>query len=587
MLRSTRTTAALIRSLLLGTATTFALGGMTATIVGCKDESQPDYWVEKLSDQKWRPRAVKRLQQFFEDAATRANKDLTNPEVKALLDKIIGPLTDTYVNAYADMDTKTRVTLIKLLADFRDPRAEPALKKAFEEFAARPREAKDDADIKWAIRAQTDLKLPGLAGPVLAAFQKLKAHTMLGGITYKDYTKGMVVTADKSWTAPLIKMLEPEIVRPKSAKERDKIDVLKDQQFWQITAAQVLGELKDPQAVEPLIKVILDPGKADIAATAIIALVKIGKPAVDRGLKLIKDEDEKLKTFHLGKVQKATKAKKPPKDNPHVRMGAIILGSIGNSAAESGMIEVLKKTEKLGQKAVIARELARLPPTSATKAAFKEAFLALKVDTTIPDTRGNALATLCEALGSLYDADMVPWLLETVDNLKGGDEDKKAVQAVAVTTATKLMKPGQVKMVSEYVEKWGTKIEKDAFKLAEKVVKACQDKAACYLAQIEKSENQDKKTQFAGITAGYQIGLHGDAKAVDGIIERLDAIDNAAVRHVASQTIDYLSPKGNKAAADDIDKIIEKNIKSADKRKAMADNTLKQVMYRIRSRAGG
>ncbi len=587
MFRSTLTTAALVRSLLVGTATTFALAGVSATLVGCKDESQPDYWVEKLEDAKWKPQAVKRLQQFFEDAATRSNNDLTNPEVKALLDKIIGPLTNTYVSGYEELDGKTRVTLIKLLADFRDPRAEPALKKAFEEFAKRPRESKDDADIKWAIRAQTDLKLPGLAGPVLEAFQKLKASTMLGGVTYKDYTDGMVKTADKSWVGPLIKMLEPDIVRPQSAKDKDKIDDLKNQQFWQITAAQVLGELKDPQAVEPLMKMVLDPSKVDGHATAVLALVKIGKPSVDAALKLLADEDTKLKEHHFVKVQAATKAKKPPEDAPHVRMAAIILGAIGNTAAASQMIAVLGKTESLPQKAVIAREIARLPPTAETKKAFQEAFAAMKSDTAIPETSGNALATLCEASSLFYDPAMSEWLLQSVDALKGADEDKKAIQAVAITTATKLMKPAQAKTVNDFVQKWGTQIEKDNYKLAENVVKSCQENVACYLTQVEKSENQDNKTQFAGITAAYLIGVYGDAKSADAIIERLGSIDNAAVRHVASQTIDYLSPQGSTAAADIIEKIIDKNVQSADSAKIQADNTLKQVMYRIRSRAGG
>ncbi len=50
MLRSSRTIASLIRSLVLGTATTTTMVLVAASVVGCKDESQPDYWVEKLDD---------------------------------------------------------------------------------------------------------------------------------------------------------------------------------------------------------------------------------------------------------------------------------------------------------------------------------------------------------------------------------------------------------------------------------------------------------------------------------------------------------------------------------------------------------
>src|SRR5690606_15052354 len=118
------------------------------------------------------------------------------------------------VESYGDLDTKSRVTLIKLLADFRDERSIPALKKAFEEFAKRPRETKDEQDIKWAIRAYGAMKSKELAGPVLAAFEALKAHTQLGGITYKDYSKGMVDAPDPSWEDALIEKLSGKIKHP-------------------------------------------------------------------------------------------------------------------------------------------------------------------------------------------------------------------------------------------------------------------------------------------------------------------------------------------------------------------------------------
>src|SRR5512142_1140327 len=163
MFRSTRTLASLIARISLGTAAVITTGVVATTLVGCKDDSQPDYWVDKLPDASWRPRAIKRLEQFYEDAITRSNKDTAAPEVKALLDKISEPLTKAYVSYYDDYDTKTRVSLIKLISSFKDPRTEPALKKAFDEFAKHPKTDKDNADIKWATRGEGALKLPSLA----------------------------------------------------------------------------------------------------------------------------------------------------------------------------------------------------------------------------------------------------------------------------------------------------------------------------------------------------------------------------------------------------------------------------------------
>ncbi len=586
MLRSSRVTASLIRHLMLGTAATVAAATLATTVIGCKDESQPGYWVDKLQDRAWRPRAVKRLQQFFEDASTKANGNNKSPEVQKLLNKIVQPLTKTYIDHYTDLDTKTRVTLLKLLADFRDKRTEPALKKAFEEFAKSPSSSKDDSDIKWAAAAQTDLKLDGLADPLLHAFLKLKAHTMLGGVSYRDMNEAMTADPQKSWSSSLISLLDAEIKPPKNAKQRDAVDAYRDQLFWQTTAAEVLGQLKDASAVKPLMKVMLDPTKGDVQATAVLALVKIGQPAVDEAVKLLQDKAPKLSAYSLRRIKEVTGAKKAPKNKPYIQTAALILGTIGRPSALQPMIEALKSTKNEVNKAVIAREITKIPATPESKKAFEQAYESISIDTVLPPQGNSALQALTEAAGSFYDPGMIDWLLERAEKTKGGAEDKKALQGTITITALKLAKPNQIaKVKSQAVDKYGTQIEKDAYALTDKMLKACGDRVSCYLTNIEKSENQEQKSQFAGIKAGYMIGILGNEQTVDELVKRLGSIDNAAVRYTASQTIDHLLPKGSVKVADELKKIIDKNLKSADRDKIMGDAPLKQVMYRIRSRA--
>jgi hypothetical protein len=133
--------------------------------------------------------------------------------------------------------------------------------------------------------------------------------------------------------------------------------------------------------------------------------------------------------------------------------------------------------------------------------------------------------------------------------------------------------------------RWGTKLENDLLAQVEPLMKECADRVECYLTAIEKSENLDQKNQYAGIKAGYMIGILGDEKARDSLIERLDAIDNAAVRFVAARVIDHLSPKGSETVVKQLDAIIQKNAESADRDKAAADAPLKQVMYRVEARS--
>jgi len=137
----------------------------------------------------------------------------------------------------------------------------------------------------------------------------------------------------------------------------------------------------------------------------------------------------------------------------------------------------------------------------------------------------NALTMLAETSGQFYDASMIPWLLERADNTKGTGEDLKAVQAAIAVTILKIAKPDQMASVKAGVDKYGTKMEKDLYTQVDKLAKACGDRAQCYLAEIEKGENQDQKNQSVGIKAAYMLAILGNEQTRDEIIARLDTIE--------------------------------------------------------------
>lgn len=584
MLRASRASYALIRTLLLGTAAVTTMAVVSPVLVGCKDENQPEYWLDKLDDAKWRPRAVKRLTQFLDDSLGKANNDMNDPVVKKLEDALVGPLTQAYVNNYAELDTQTRVELIKLLADFRDERAIPALNKAFEEFAKRPRTTSDEADIKWAVRAYGDMKKPELAANVLAAFEKLEAHTQLGGITYKDYSKAMVSAPSPTWTSALISKLEVEIKHPTSGKtkeqQRDLIEPYRDQAFWQVTAAQVLGEIGDASAVEPLLKVLLDPSKGDIATTAILALVKIGKPSLDRAVKML-DASDPLVAYHKKLVMKATEAKEEPKGNPALSIAAAVIGLCGRADGIEPLIAALQKPGlEATDKAILAQELTKLPATDASKAAFKAAFESIPLDTSLPN-QSPALPVLAEAAGDFFDPTMVDWLLQRAEKTAGGGEEKTALQQALATSALKVAKVDQLAVVEAAAKRY--KVD-DLAKYGAPILQKCGDKVDCYLTEVEKTENNSKEKQVAGIKAAYMIGILGNDSARDALIERLPSLENAAVHFVATKSIDRLTPKGSADVVKKLMELIEKNEKSADQDKLSANQPLKQVAYRVAAR---
>ena len=61
---------------------------------------------------------------------------------------------------------------------------------------------------------------------------------------------------------------------------------------------------------------------------------------------------------------------------------------------------------------------------------------------------------------------------------------------------------------------------------------------------MEKSTNQEQATQFVGIKAGYMGAILGGEPHRDELVKHIDSFENAAVRFVAAQTIDHLSPEG-------------------------------------------
>lgn len=583
MLRSLSRIASLVSSLALGTVLPLATVTAALTVVGCKDESQPEYWVDKLEEPSWRARAVKRLEQFFEDALTKSNKDVSSPEVKELIEKTIEPLTKTYLEGSDTLDTKSRVALIKLLGAYRDKRAEPAYRKAFEDFVKNPKSNKDDQDIKWAAIAVGDMKLESLADPMLAAFEKLRASTMLGGVVYKDYNSALLEMPSKSWTAPLIKKLSAEVERPQNKKDPQAIGDYMDQQFWQTTAASLLGRIGDPAAVEPLIKVLLDPSKVDFHQTAMVSLIELGKPATQAAIKLLTGQDEKLKAFCVRRIKDLTN--RDPEGKPCEQTAVLILGTVGRAEATPVLIKALESESDEATKAIIARELVKLPASQESKAAFMSTFESLSSDAQIPPGL-PALEVLSESAGQFYDASMVDWLLERARSAGGSGADRKALQQAITITVLKLVKADQIAQAKGAAKAYGTQLEEDLLAQADALLKACGDRAPCYVTALQKAENQERKAQFVGIKAGYMAAILGNEQARDEIVNGLDSVENAAVRFVAAQAIDHLSPKGSKTAVEKLGAIVKKNAASPDRGKAMADAPLKQVMYRLEARGG-
>ena len=81
------------------------------------------------------------------------------------------------------------------------------------------------------------------------------------------------------------------------------------------------------------------------------------------------------------------------------------------------------------------------------------------------------------------------------------------------------------------------------------------------------------------------MSWHSPPSRDEQLASSIDGVTNAAVRFTASKVIDFLSPKGSTAVADQLQKLIDGNVKRGAQDKIAGDAPLKQVVYRLRSRA--
>jgi HEAT repeat protein len=352
----------------------------------------------------------------------------------------------------------------------------------------------------------------------------------------------------------------------------EKVAAYQTELFWQTTAAELLGRLADPAMVKPLFMVLLDPQKVDLSGSAADGIMKIGKGAVPFLLQALNGQDADIVArARAGAGGNAQDAK------PYVRWAATMLGGVGRDEALGPLMKALQTANSDVDRAVVARELAKLTPTPETLKAFQAAFDKVSPATLIPPGQ-SARTQLIEEAAHFYDPSLVPWLLKQAKATKGD------VRMSALLSAIKLMTKVRMAEVKKAVDMVGTEIEKDAYRIAADVLNACGEKVDCYLAKVQDPTSQEEKTQFAGIKCGYMLALLGNPETGMEIARELPKIRNAAVRYAAVSAIDHLVRNDALPVADALQKVVDENKAKGDPSMIQADRSVKQVIYRLRAR---
>jgi len=381
----------------------------------------------------------------------------------------------------------------------------------------------------------------------------------------------MMQLRSASWKPVLLEKIGRPMERPPRSADAEKMAPYQTQLFWQQTSADLLGTLGDASATKPLLKVLLEKEKADVASAALLSIVKIGAGAVPILVDILAGKDAEMVEFSTSKSAGASGNVKS-----YVAASAVALGAIGRVDARSPLIQALKSADNEANRAVVARELTALPASPEAEKAFQAGYDKVPSAASIWPSMFAARPALLSAAARFYDAEMVPWLLTQANAAKGKDEE---AMGAALTSAIKVMKGAHVAKVKTAVDKIGSEKDKSAFAAASELLGKCAEAVDCYLSKLK---DDDASGGFVGVKAAHMVAMLGDTRAGMEIVKLLPTVRNADVRTAAVLAVDHVVQKDAPAVADALHKVLDDQL--GDGPSPLATTAAEQVVYRLRAR---
>jgi hypothetical protein len=553
-----------------------AVLAVSAAIVACDDENDPKTWVKRLDDQAQRGKAIDRLKHFFDDNMSKTGNKTDSPEVKELLDAMVEPLAKTYVAG--GLDDKTRIDLIKLLADTRDPRMQPALAKALKDFEP----GKTDDDARAACEAINSMSKAGVKFEqgtidelwnVFSRFRpsKAKSERLLHAVH-----DAVVTVHDPSYGDKAADKL-------KAAAAAD-VDSKMDQiQWWQLTSIQVISELKYTKAIKPLILVLLTPSKQDLNATTRTCLLKMAPAAEPELVKAIKGEDPDY-----------VAAGAAYKDKANLAIIADTLALISRPAGRDAIVAALATADTDTTLTGLAQALVQFPEIPTIEPAFQAAYAKLKWTASV-ELLGdlNPKAALAQASANFYDPALTDWLAKEVASAP--DSTSKILPLEA---AIKVMPADKKGVVGAALDKAKGSLGDDLygsyksmFDLSSQALDKCKDNVGCYVTMLDEPIPSSPPTAYykavkaTCMAVAYSTNESAWAGTRADLVKRVDKLKVAGARLAIVQAIDELAPKGDTAAADALDKIVASDTKTGDRNLLLGDDAVVKIALRLRARA--
>lgn len=560
---------------LLSAAATVAAPLVLGTaLIACDDENDPKTWVKRLDDPAQKGKAIQRLTQFYEDGMTKVGNNDKDPSITGLLDTIVDPMTKVYVAG--NLDDKSRTDLMKFLAETHDARSQPALAKALASYE----EGKTDDEARVSCesvlamnKAGTKLD-PTLTDALWSVFAKFQLSKTNSQRLYQSMHDAIIAVKDPSWGDKAIDKIKVAV------PPNPSVDVQKDQlMWWQLTAIQVLSDLQYTKAVKPLVVALLTPSKtAALGPTIQFALLKMAKTAEPELIKALNGSDPDYNVPGWD-------------DKTNIGVIARVLAILGRAPGRDAILNALNTADTGTSRTELSQALPQMPADPRCEPAYLAAYKAVPWDDTDALLGGlSPRIAFAQTSANFYDPKMLDWLLK---EMKGAPD--YAGRAIQLEAEVKLMTQDRDQDVQVAFNNLKKEMPANGFvqvqgmwDAAESALNKCKTDSSCYIGILDEAiPAQPPTAYYKQVKATWMAVIYGAGNAAatrSALLGKVDKIKNAGVRIGVVEAIDELSPTGDAATADALDKIIAADTKGGDKDVMATDNTVAQVAWRLRVR---
>ena len=513
---------------------------------GCHaDADDPEGQAEELSDPVRRQNALSNLQRLYGTVLADNGGDRDAAPVAQFHDQVAERLNQAYIDNPAD--NQNRLTMLELMKEMRDVRTIPALIEALDWRAeVSENHAISAADTLRYLEVPADKK-GQVVTAVCGGLQKVTGPRPIDNRLRNGFIRALGALGDTSATECLI-----EVASNQSEEQNFLFNRL---------AAQQLGVLADPAAVPALIKGLFlfspsNPGMRmnDVSAEA---LVRIGRPALDPLLQVMRGEHEQANAIAQSYIDAVRQRDEAAAEQMSVRQvtsseATYTLGALGYPQAFDPL-KAETEAEDFFRRVNGAVALARLNLPAAQE---QQVITILKgVYAGMPDDMQGlqAKAQILANMRQTYDPSLQPFFLEQAQN----DDLHPAVRIEAVKAYALLANKAE----AEGLEAWITGLsEDDGYKTsyqtetakALETAKTCNEDIGCYQGKLEDADMEVARK------AAFMLGRlgEGNAEVIAALVEQLDHSE-VEVRLSAIHALDEIASEGSEAAVEKIEELRE------------------------------